>query len=69
MLVAAAGEGLQALQHLVATRVPQAARRRQRMSSTAWTSARGKDNELRQMAQFIAEKAQDIGHRAGASAR
>ena len=62
MLVRHGGEGLQALQHIVATSVSQAARRRQaHRSSTHSASARSKDVELRQMAKLLAEKAKQSG--------
>lgn len=60
VLLARRGEGLQALQHLV-----DSAFRRQlgdgRLLLDCMDFRRGKDNELRQMAKFLAEKAKASG--------
>jgi spoIIIJ-associated protein len=59
-LLARRGEGLQALQHIV-----DSAFRRQlgdeRLLVDCMDYRRGKDNELRQMAKFLAEKAKNTG--------
>lgn len=59
-LLARRGEGLQALQHIV-----DSAFRRQlgdeRLLIDCMSFRRGKDNELRQMAKFLAEKAKTSG--------
>ena len=60
MLLARRGEGLQALQHIVDS----AFRKQlgdQRLLVDCMDFRRGKDNELRQMAKFLAEKAQTSG--------
>ena len=59
-LLARRGEGLQALQHIVDS----AFRRQlgdQRLLIDCMGFRRGKDNELRQMAKFLAEKAKSTG--------
>lgn len=61
VLLARRGEGLQALQHIVDS----AFRKQlgdQRLLVDCMDFRRGKDNELRQMAKLLAEKAKTSGH-------
>jgi len=59
-LLARRGEGLQALQHIVDSAFRKALGD-QRLLVDCMDFRRGKDNELRQMAKFLAEKAKNSG--------
>jgi spoIIIJ-associated protein len=60
LLLARRGEGLQALQHIVDSAFRKALGD-QRLLVDCMNFRRGKDNELRQMARFLAEKAKSSG--------
>jgi spoIIIJ-associated protein len=60
VLLARRGEGLQALQHIVDSAFRRALGD-QRLLVDCMDFRRGKDNELRQMAKFLAEKAKTSG--------
>src|SRR5262245_32965337 len=60
-LLARRGEGLQALQHIVDSAFRRQLGEQKRVVVDCMGFRRGKDNELKQMAKFLAEKAKSSG--------
>src|SRR5262245_34779520 len=60
-LLARRGEGLQALQHIVDSAFRRQIGEQKRVLIDCMGFRRGKDNELKQMAKFLAEKAKSTG--------
>jgi spoIIIJ-associated protein len=60
-LLARRGEGLQALQHIVDSAFRRQLGEQKRVLVDCMGFRRGKDNELKQMAKFLAEKAKSSG--------
>jgi spoIIIJ-associated protein len=60
-LLARRGEGLQALQHIVDSAFRRQLGEQKRLLIDCMDFRRGKDNELKQMAKFLAEKAKSTG--------